>query len=279
MPKALLDDRAVLRLSGEATKPFLQGLVTQDVTRLSPGLACYAALLTPQGKILADFFVVDTGTDLLLDVSGGAAADLARRLALYRLRAKVAIEDVSDRIAVLVVWHEDAPQALADVEDPRLAHLGRRVLVEKPVPENLMPKTAYAARRIALGVPEGGHDYGFGEVFPHEADLDQLHGVDFRKGCFVGQEVVSRMEHRGPVRSRFVPVAIEGAAPAMGAPLRAGDRIIGQMGSHQGGRGLALLRLDRVAEAVAAGESLVGDGAVITPLRPDWARFDWPLAP
>jgi tRNA-modifying protein YgfZ len=277
MPRALLDDRAVLRLVGDATKPFLQGLVTQDVADLSAGTARYGALLSPQGKILADFFIADTGDAVLIDVPASAASDLVRRLTLYRLRAKVTIEDVSDRIGVIAGFDEEAPEGFQTFIDPRLDALGWRAFAPKPVAGPLVPSTDYESRRIALGVAAGGLDYAFGEVFPHEADLDQLNGVDFRKGCFVGQEVVSRMEHRSPVRSRFVPVAITGQAPAMGAPLRAGDRVVGQMGSSAGDRGLALLRLDRVADAVAEGQAIWGEGAVLTPIKPGWARFDWPL--
>jgi folate-binding protein YgfZ len=140
----------------------------------------------------------------------------------------------------------------------------------------LVDATAYEAHRIALGIPRGGLDYGYGDAFPHEADMDQLSGVDFQKGCYVGQEVVSRMEHRGTARTRAVPVRYEGAAPASGTAIVAGDRALGTMGSAAAGRGIALLRLDRVADAISGGDTLTAGGVPIRPIKPEWARFAFP---
>jgi folate-binding protein YgfZ len=165
-----------------------------------------------------------------------------------------------------------------------LAALGLRVML----PPHLAAATAaelgavlveasdYEAHRIALGIPSGGLDFSYGDAFPHESDMDQLGGVDFAKGCYVGQEVVSRMEHRGIARTRAIPVRYDGAAPAAGAPIMAGERQVGRMGSAAGGSGLALLRLDRVAEALSRGEPLVANGVLIRPRKPDWAHFDFP---
>jgi hypothetical protein len=141
---------------------------------------------------------------------------------------------------------------------------------------DLMEAAAYEAHRIAQGVPRGGLDFIYGDAFPHETDMDQLGGVDFDKGCYVGQEVVSRMEHRGTARNRIVPIAAKGFAPDGGVPVMAGDKQVGITGSHAGNRGLAMLRLDRVADARAAGLPLIAGGVPIEPKKPDWARFGWP---
>jgi folate-binding protein YgfZ len=276
MPLAWLKDRGVIRLRGETVKPFLQGLITQDVADLKPGEARYAALLTPQGKIIADFFVLDSGNGLLLDVSRSLAADLVKRLVFYRLRAKVQIEDVSDRYAVVAAWDADQIEGPLAYADPRLPALGQRAIVESV--EEAGDADLYHAHRIALGVPEGGRDFAFGETFPHEADMDQLAGVDFRKGCFIGQEVVSRMQHRGTARTRLIPVRLDGPAPEPGAEILAGDRSIGAMGGAARGFGLAMVRLDRLGEAMAVGDPVsVGDTRLV-PVKPGWASFPWPGA-
>ena len=169
--------------------------------------------------------------------------------------------------------------------DPRLAALGLRLMVPPHLAAaaaaelgaELVAASAYEAHRIALGIPSGGLDFGYSDAFPHEADMDQLGGVDFTKGCYVGQEVVSRMEHRGIARTRTVPVRFEGdAAPAAGAAVMAGERQVGTMGSAADGHGLALLRLDRVTDAVAAGLPLLAGGIAIHPVKPEWVRFAFP---
>jgi folate-binding protein YgfZ len=173
--------------------------------------------------------------------------------------------------------------------DPRLPEMGLRVLA--PVPPGFdaalgeatadaqwLAADAYHAHRIALGVPEAGKDFTIGETFPHEADLDLLHGVSFEKGCFIGQEVVSRMKHRGSVRKRVVPV--EAAAPLRsGAAILVGEAEIGRIGSVAGAHGLALVRLDRAAEAGAKGQTLLADGIAVTLRKPDWADFELAPAP
>ena len=281
---ALLSDRAVVRVSGPAAGSFLQGLVTNDIDKAKPGGAIHAALLTPQGKILFDFFVVPAGEGFLLEIAKAKAAELAQRLGFYRLRAEVEIaEDPS--ITVAAAWGE--PARLADgaiaYADPRLLALGQRILL--PAGTSLSSlgcapagEGEYHARRIALGVPEGGRDYDFGDAFPHEAMFDQLGGVDFNHGCFVGQEVVSRMEHRGTARKRIVGVEGEGPLPPSGTDITAGSVSIGTLGSVSGNSGLALLRLDRAEEAKTAGVPLRA-GEVTVALRiPAWARFKTPAA-
>jgi len=186
---------------------------------------------------------------------------------------------------VLAAWDGNGrPEFGLAYADPRLPALGLRVMLPPhrapdaaaALGATLVDASEYEAHRIALGIPGGGVDFAYGDAFPHESDMDQLGGVDFDKGCYVGQEVVSRMEHRGIARTRAVPVRYDGAAPPPGAAVTAGGRQVGTMGSAAAGRGLALLRLDRVAEAFSRGEPLVADGVAIRPIKPDWARFAFP---
>jgi tRNA-modifying protein YgfZ len=289
---ARLADRGVVRVAGADAEKLLQGIVSNDMELLASQAAIHAALLTPQGKILFDFFVVRAGDGFLLEVARDKAADLAKRLNLYKLRAKVDIQDVSEDYRVLALWgpspsaREEAAGTVS-FADPRLPALGLRILADARSPRgNAASADAldaapedYHAHRIALGIPEGGKDYVLGDTFPHEADLDQLGGVSFSKGCFVGQEVVSRMQNRGNVRKRVVP--IEGEGPlASGAEVKVGTAVIGTVGSVSGRSALALLRLDRAAEAKAKGQTLAADGVAVTLSKPDWAMFDMgPAAP
>jgi tRNA-modifying protein YgfZ len=293
MKAALLPDRGVVKVSGDPAREFLNGLLTADVGRVAPGRAVFAALLTPQGKIVVDCIVAEAaaedGGGFLLDCPRGLATTLVGKLNIYKLRAKVLVEDRSETLGVLAAWDgASASDASTDCgvgyADPRFAALGSRVII----PPALAPEAAadlgaelvdaqdYEAYRIALGIPRGGLDFLYNDAFPHEADMDQLNGVDFAKGCYVGQEVVSRMQHRGTARTRVVPVAYGDFAPEAGVPVTAAEKPIGVMGSAAGGRGLAALRLDRVAEAQAAGHKLLAGGIEIRPVKPEWARFAFP---
>jgi len=251
--------------------------------------ALHAALLAPQGKILFEFFVVRTSGGFLLETVKDKAADLVKRLNLYKLRAKVDISDASDDYRVFALWG-DGPSSLGGTRpalsfpDPRLGDLGFRILAEAKSASDITaaisgadaPAQDYHAHRIALGVPEAGKDYALGDTFPHEADFDQLHGVSFAKGCYVGQEVVSRMQNRATARKRVVP--IEGEAPlASGVEIQAGEAVIGVVGSTAGRQGLALIRLDRAAEARSKGQAIMAGGVAVALRKPDWASFE--LAP
>jgi hypothetical protein len=294
MQATLLPDRGAIKVAGDGARNFLQGLVTADILKLEPGTARFCALLTPQGKIIVDFIVAeapaDRGGGFMLDVPKALAAALVAKLNLYKLRAKVAVEDMSATLGVLAVWDDKGDtrnpvtkNGLA-YADPRLPALGLRIVIPPHLAvataaglgAELVAPEAYDAHRIALGVPQGGADFAYGDVFPHEADMDQLGGVDFTKGCYVGQEVVSRMEHRGTARSRAVPVRYDGTAPDRGAAVTAGTQALGTMGSAASGHGVALLRLDRVAEALSRGEALTAGGTPIRLAKPDWARFAFP---
>lgn len=262
----LLEDRAVIAISGGEAKAFLQGLITNDVEELAPGKAIYAALLTPQGKVLFDFFVAERGESLILDCWAPARESLLKRLLMYRLRAKL---DIVPRDDLAVAW--DRTPTLEDgFEDPRLSALGRRAIVEKAL---FAGATATADgcldRRLSLGVPEGA-DFGQDKMFALDAGLEELNGVSFGKGCYVGQELTARMKHRGTARKRLLFIeSVDGAPlPMPDTPIRAVDRELGVLTSVYGSRGFALIRLDRLDES--AGAEAEADGRSLRMVRPDW---------
>jgi tRNA-modifying protein YgfZ len=286
MKAALLSDRGVVKVAGDDARRFLNGLATNDMA--TPGQACFAALLTPQGKIIVDFIAAEAGPGdgggFFLDCPRALAPALVEKLNFYKLRAKVAVENLSEALGVMAVWDGAGSSEYGlSFADPRLAALGTRTLLPPNVLAEaaadlgaaLVEAEAYDAHRIALGVPRGGMDFSYGDTFPHEADMDQLNGVDFDKGCYIGQEVVSRVEHRASARNRVVPIAFE-FAPIAGLPVQAGDKPVGFIGSSTKGCGLALLRLDRVAEALASGTPLTAGGVEIRAVKPAWAAFPFP---
>ncbi|HEX8665652.1 MAG TPA: folate-binding protein [Beijerinckiaceae bacterium] len=306
MATAHLTDRGVVRVAGEDAKTFLDGLLTCDMEKVTPETPRFGALLMPQGKILFDFVVFEAPTEdgggFYLDCLRFMAPDLAKRLGFYKLRAKVAVEDLSDSLAVVAGWGS-APRPGDEIglvaDDPRLPALGWRAIVAAQdaaafasPPEGeadsakgrageggspALGDRAYHAHRIALGVPEGGKDFLFNDTFPHEALMDQLHGVDFDKGCYVGQEVVSRMQHRGTARTRIVPVVYEdGFAAEPWSEVTAGARALGKAGTGAAGRGLVLIRLDRAADALAAGETIRAGGLPVRIEKPAWIGFPFP---
>ena len=276
MKAAFLSDRGLVKLGGEDARDFLNGLVTSDVSGLAPGVARFGALLTPQGKIVVDFLATEApvghGGGLLLDCPRPLAAAFATKLGFYKLRAKVTVENLSDNLGVLAIW-DGAPAMTPDLlfADPRNTALGWRMLVPpdlalkaaKMLGARICDEADYDAHRIAVGTPRGGLDFSYGDAFPHDVNMDRLHGVDFDKGCYVGQEVVSRMQHRGTARTRIVRVDLDGAAPETGAPVTAGDKSIGVMGSAADGHGLALLRIDRASDALDAGLVLSAGGLAL----------------
>jgi tRNA-modifying protein YgfZ len=285
MKAAFLRDRGVVKVSGEDARNFLNGLVTSDLTQVQPGFGRFGALLTPQGKITADFLITEApsghGGGFLLDAPVALAKGLTDKLGFYKLRAKVAVENLSGNLGVLAAW-DGEPVMRPDLmfADPRHEALGWRILV----PEELQQKAAasigadlvdgdtYEAHRIALGIPRGGLDFIYGDAFPHETNMDRLHGVDFDKGCYVGQEVVSRMQHRGTARTRTVKVLLDGLAPEAGAAILADNKPVGTMGSSANGNGIALIRTDRAADALDAGISLTAGGLALRLADPDTLR-------
>lgn len=263
------ETRSVLSVSGPDAETFLQGLLSNDVRSAQPGAPLYAAILTPQGKYLFDMVAFRPAPEtFLLDVALTRRAALAQRLGLYKLRAKVAIEPID--LSVAALWPKDAPESAADEApplkdvvdagpDPRAAALGWRALVADPATAlsdvGAGESADYAARRLALGVPETGSDLVAEETFPLDADFERLQGVDFKKGCYVGQEVTARMKHKADRKKRLYRLAFDGLAPAPGAAITADGKPAGVLGSVVAGAGLAVLRVDRASGALAVGEA------------------------
>ena len=302
---AILEDRGVLALSGADTRAFLQGLVSNDVTRVDPSRAVWAALLTPQGKFMHDFFVAELAGAILLECEKARLPDLKRRLGLYKLRAKVTLDDRSDVFAVAALFGASALALLGISEaagqarafaggvafaDPRLVAAGARAIAPR---ESLRAAATaagfaeasaadYDRARIALGLPDGSRDLEIERAILLENGFEELNGIDWNKGCYMGQELTARTKYRGLVRKRLMPVAIEGPAPAPGTPVMAGDEEAGEMrsscvcapdGATRDGLGLALLRLEKIEAAEAAGIPLRAGLATLTPQKPAWAKF------
>lgn len=262
MTHGVLSDRGVIAVTGEEAESFLNRMFTNSTLEMPPGTARFAALLSPQGKLLFDFFVVRQGDGFLLDCVGPQATDLAKKLSMFKLRAKVAIVDRSADLGVAAVWDSVLMEAPGQAfRDPRHNDLGYRVIAAH---DRLAAyggdNDAYDAHRIALGIPKGGVDFEYGDTFVHDANMDLLHGVDFKKGCYVGQEVVSRVQHRGSVRKRIARLLFKSAVPALGSEIKAGETALGALTSASGETALAALRIDRLADAEAAGIPVIVAG-------------------
>ena len=274
MPVIHLNDRVLIRANGPEASKFLHGVITCNVQTMAKGDSRYGALLTPQGKIISDFLFYSEGDDaFLFDVPAERAEDLLKRLTFHRLRAKVTFEKVED-VAVAAVFGDagEAPEGTL-YPDPRFPALGQRLVLPLAAAQALSSDVApYEAHRIALGIPKGGPDFTYGDTFPHEADMDQLGGVDFKKGCYVGQEVVSRMEHRSTPRNRLVEVLFD-TPLSVGQEIMAGDKSVGQILSVTDGRGIATVRLDRATDAKTDGVPLLAGEVPVELRRPEWAGF------
>ena len=284
----MLEDRGVLAVGGPDRASFLQGLVSNDTTQISAERAIYAALLTAQGKYLHDFMLAEVGETIWLDGEAARLADLKRRLSLFRLRAKVTIDERPDLTVAAVVGNTafglpsepGAASQLGDgvaFVDPRLAELGTRVILPREQLGGVLSEAGaveadfaeYDQLRLSLGVPDGSRDLVLDKSILLESGFDELHGVDWNKGCYIGQELTARTKYRGLIKKRLFPVRIDGPAPEPGSIISADGHEAGEMRSSRDGVGLALLRL----EAVADGRSLaVGDASVV-PIAPDWMRL------
>jgi tRNA-modifying protein YgfZ len=288
-----LDDRGILALQGDDVVRFLQGIVTNDVEALSDDRAIYAALLTPQGKYLHDFFLVQLGETVLLEAAKSRLDDLKRRLTMYRLRAKATIEDVSDDWAVFALFGDGAFEAAsltgeaglscrrndgAVLIDPRLRALGLRAILPRALGAALLGDAGFTAARRAeydlhrhrLGVADELEPEA---LYPLEAGFDELNGVSFAKGCYVGQEVTARMKNRKLVRKRVVPVAIESGKIEAGGKILLGDVTVGEMLAGGPETGLALIRVESLQTAMDEGKVLTSGGTTLRPSKPDWAEF------
>lgn len=280
MPVVHLSDRSLVKVAGPDARKFLHNVVTCNVETLQAGGARFGALLMPQGKIISDFLIyqprVAEGAEeyFRLDIPAIRFEDLVKRLTMYRLRSQVTLTPEPD-LAVAARFGADAavPEGAEAFPDPRVAELGARLVLPRATAEALgAPQEAYEAHRIALAIPKGGPDFTYGDAFPHEADMDQLGGIDFKKGCYIGQEVVSRTQHRGIARTRTVGATFA-SAPDEGIDIRAGEKTVGRIGSTAQGRGIALVRLDRVADAKASGLPLVAGDVTVELEKPSWAGF------
>ncbi len=269
MTDAFLADRALLRVSGTDAEGFLHNLITTDVTGLPPGEARPGALLTPQGKILFDFLIWRDSDGFLIEIDADQLDALTKRLTLYRLRAAVTLAPAGQGITVS--WEP----AAEGVTDARFAKAGI-TLTRRPGEHGDTGTDAYHALRIRAGLVEAGRDYPLQDAFPHDVLLDLTQGLSFRKGCYVGQEVVSRMQHRGTARRRVVRVEADQPLPATGTELTAGGKPLGTLGSVDGVHGLAIVRIDRAGDAMAnAVPILAGDIPVRVALA-DWTGLSFP---
>ena len=254
---AALSSRALIRVSGPDARPFLHNLLTQDVETLAEGELRFGALLSAPGRALFDLFLMGEADGVLLDVAAERREALLARLALYRLRANVAVE--ADERAVFACW-PDIPAGF--VADPRTAGLGGRRYGGDTKAE--ASEDDWQAHRLAVGVPDPTADAPFDTTYPIEANFDLLNGIDFRKGCFIGQETTSRMKRRGSIKNRMLPITFEGPPPAPGTEVLNGELRAGQVLTGRPGGAVALLRLDRLDGALTA------DGRPVTVRRPEW---------
>ncbi|WP_395665950.1 YgfZ/GcvT domain-containing protein [Methylocella sp.] len=256
----LLADRGVAKLAGEETAKFLQRLITNSVLDIPPGDSRFSALLSAQGKLMFDFFVVplpDGEPGFYFDCLREQIPDLVKKLNLHKMRAKVSISDNSDTLGVAALLDGPAPSIPGALvyRDPRAPGMGARVLAPRAALEAAAnaDEAAYEAMRVGAGVPRGGKEFAYGDAFVQDVNLDWLNGVDFKKGCYVGQEVVARVHFRKSAKKRVVKFSFEGEAPAPGAEIAAGGPPLGQVGTTAGGEGLAIVRIDRLEDAKAAG--------------------------
>lgn len=280
---AHLPQRGLLALSGADAQAFLQGLISNDLNKLASGAAMYAAMLTPQGKFLHDFFLMRRGDALLLDGHRERLPDLLQRLQVYKLRAQVNIARLENE-GVMAAWDGDAspsaPPTLQTVKDPRLPALGLRIVGDVAVARAWCAaqgwqeagEAEYDAMRLALGVPDGARDMIVDKSFLLELGFEDLHGVDFNKGCYVGQEVTARSKFRGQVRKHLYHVAAETELPAPGTSVMQGEAAVGELRSHAGAQGLAILRIEAVEKAAKENAPLIAGGVRLTASLPGWAR-------
>jgi tRNA-modifying protein YgfZ len=266
---AALPHRAVLVVEGEDRIGFLQGLVSNDVTEAAPGRAVWAALLTPQGKWLADFFIFSDGERLLLDCERQQVSSVLQRLSRFRLRSKVALRS-ADELKVYAAWDGAAWDGIPKLDviaapDPRLPEAGWRLLSANPLPTTAL-EVDWDRHRLALGLPEGSRDLEAEKTVLLEAGFDELHGVSWSKGCYMGQELTARTKYRGLVKRRLVPVAIKGSLPPPGTPVLRDGSEVGTMRSGIGQMGLAVLRLDAMGSELHCGD------AILVPQTPAWMQ-------
>lgn len=254
---ALLSARGVLEIGGPDCAEFLQGLITNDVGKIGEGAAIYAALLTAQGRFLHDFFIVASGDSWLLDGEAARLPDLIRRLTVYRLRSKVTLTPRPDLAVCAVFSGEASTLPGVSFADPRNAALGRRAIVPRDAVAALVTsdEAEYDRLRLSLGVPDGSRDLVPEKSLPMESGFDALNGIDWNKGCYIGQELTARMKYRALVKKQLLPVSVAGALPAPGTAITAGADEVGEMRSGRDDAALAVLRLDALDKELRAGNA------------------------
>jgi len=262
---ARLPERGVIEITGDDRVTFLQGLVSNDVTEARPGLAIWAALLTPQGKWLADFFILAEPDRLLLDAERAQLQALVQRLSRFRLRSKAVIA-LRDELSVYATWDGEWTSGGIAAPDPRLPEAGWRVLAAEPL-QTTANADEWDRHRLALGLPDGSRDLDAEKTVLLEAGFDELSGISWTKGCYMGQELTARTKYRGLVKRRLVPVEVEGPLPAPATPVLRDGAEVGTMRSGRDGRGLAVLRLEAMRDRLACGE------AWLTPRIPGWMHL------
>ncbi|MBP2309856.1 folate-binding protein [Azospirillum melinis] len=293
---AVLDQRSVVAVTGEDRKAFLQGLVSNDVLRVTPDRAAYALFLTPQGKFLHDFNLVESGVEsdaaLLLDPETERRADLLRRLKMYKLRSKIALEDRTEQLRVVVAFGDGALEALGlpaepgaarafaggvAFTDPRLPALGARLFLPADglaalEAAGLAPREAtdYDRLRLSLGIPDGTLDLIPEKSIPLESRMDALNAISWDKGCYMGQELTARTKYRALIKKKLFPVTVDGPAPDAGTPVTLDGKEVGEMRSGRDDAALALLRLEDVQRAVENGLTFQAGSVVLTPREPGW---------
>ncbi|MQW88462.1 YgfZ/GcvT domain-containing protein [Sinorhizobium saheli] len=274
MPQLCLDDRAVVRVSGKDAEPLLQGLITTDIGALASDEARPGALLTPQGKILFDFLISRDGEALQLETSSDQAEPLLKRLSMYKLRSAVELS-LQSPAAVAVTFDEERPPK--SYRDHRFEKAGTSVF--RLYGDTIASNAGLAdldRLRISAGVAVSGRDYALQDAFPHDVLMDLNGGLSFRKGCYVGQEVVSRMQHRGSARRRVVIIAGETLLPPTGTTIAVNGRPIGALGTVQDRAGLGIVRIDKAGEAIAKGEAILAGDVPVTLTLPGWTGLAFP---
>lgn len=269
MARAFLATRGWLTVSGPDAADFLQGLITTDLDALETGVAAPGALLTPQGKIMFFFMISRANDGFLIETDAEAIDALIKRLTMYKLRAKVEIAK-RDETGSTVVWGEAQPEG--STKDLRFAKAGIDLY---RLPGGSGSADGYDALRAEAGVPEAGVDFALQDAFPHDILFDKSGGVSFKKGCYVGQEVVSRMQHRSTARRRLVTVSADSALPETGTEIRTGGKVIGALGTVAGQTGLAIIRIDRAGAAMAAGSPILAGETPVTVTLPAWSGLEF----
>jgi folate-binding protein YgfZ len=273
-----LESRSLVEVAGPEASEFLDRMITQNTEAADGRTAAFGALLTPQGKIISDFLVVrQKNGEFLLDAPVAGAEELRKRLTMFKLRANVTI--AVSPLVVYAGFGTPPPTAGLLAVDPRHQDLGWRLYASEGSVVTDADEATWQAHRVSLGIPEAGADLPLLDAFPHDLAMDSLHGVDFDKGCYVGQEVVSRMRYRGTARRRPVVLSAEADLPPAGTEILIGGRVAGHLGSASGARGIAILRLDRVHDAMTSGESVTVDGLPVSIALPAWADYGWPDTP